>query len=111
MNALTTSWNERVHDTREELNTTKASLLEAERKMTAMKETLEETVDRKNLLEKTTAEMKKQVGGIKQGEWETLGLFALLWCVYLTASVLFLIYLVLSLVVSAWDFVLLCCVL
>ena len=69
MNALTTSWNERVHDTREELNAAKASLLEAERKMSALKETLEETVDRKNLLEKTSAEMKKQVEGGRLCGW------------------------------------------
>ena len=61
MNALTTSWNDRVHDMREELNSAKANLLEAERKMTATRETLDETVERKNLLEKTTAEIKKQV--------------------------------------------------
>ena len=62
MNALTTSWNDRVHDMREDLNCTKANLLEAERKMTATRETLDETVERKDLLEKTTAELKKQVG-------------------------------------------------
>ena len=61
MNTLTTSWNDRVHDTREELNATKATLIEAERKMAAMKETLDETVERKDLLEKTTAEVKQQV--------------------------------------------------
>ena len=61
MNTLTTSWNDRVHDTREELNATKANLIEAERKMAAMKETLDETVERKDLLEKTTAEVKQQV--------------------------------------------------
>ena len=58
---MTTSWNDRVHDTREELNATKATLIEAERKMAAMKETLDETVERKDLLEKTTAEVKQQV--------------------------------------------------
>ena len=58
---MTTTWNERVHDTREELSAAKAAFLEAERKMTAIRETLEETLARKDLLEKASVEFRQQV--------------------------------------------------
>ena len=63
---MTTTWNDRVHDTREELSAAKAAFVEAERKMSAMRETLDETLARKDLLEKTSVEIRQQVRSREQ---------------------------------------------